>query len=666
MRADVAEAVRKLEQTGEVVLSSFDALTAYWLKERPQDFEIDIPEPGVMSLTRDGYVKIFLGASVFQNSAKLNVFLNAANSPQLALIFVGTEAELPAPLESQFSPQRIHQLALPLFPSSINVLLRNLHQFQLIDAGHQEKHTTIHRAAENVKEIMSISRVLNGERDIPRLLNLILLKAREVCNADAGSIYTLEGDIARPGNAFLRFRFTQNRSIEQNLSEFTLPISKNSIVGNCVIHETTINIPDLYKLSKNPGENPFGVSHDSSWDKRIGYESHSMLTVPMFDISHRIIGVIQLINRKKNFEAKLASSDEFAQQVTPFTSEDQEYAEIVGQQAGIALENASMHEEINNLFDGFVNASVKAIEQRDPTTSGHSHRVALFTKRLAIAVGRTDTGLYKAVRFSDDQLRELEYASLLHDFGKLGVREAVLTKGKKLYEWQWELLEERFEAIRASYEIDYLRKVVNYYQAPNLFPSGFTPEVFLSEKDRKLQEIEEVWTIIQQSNEPTVLHQENLEKLKDLARMSYSTTKGASRKFLKSDEFRALSVTKGSLTPDEFAEIQSHVVHTYEFLKTIPWGRKLANVPEIAGKHHEKLDGSGYPTQVEAESIPVQSRMMAISDIYDALTAADRPYKKSLPVEKALDILSAEVKHGKLDADLFQIFIASEAFKLPG
>jgi HD-GYP domain-containing protein (c-di-GMP phosphodiesterase class II) len=383
----------------------------------------------------------------------------------------------------------------------------------------------------------------------------------------------------------------------------------------------------------------------------------------MFDISHNVIGVIQLINRKRNRQVQLRAPENFREMVVPFDEVDQEMAEIVAQQAGIALENANMQQNIQDLFDGLVNASVTAIEQRDPTTSGHSHRVAHLTVGLAQIVHNMGEGIYRDIRFNADQMQEIKYASLLHDFGKLGVRENVLVKAKKLYPWEMDRMLTRFELIRASHEIDYLRKVIEYLQTPDHFPMGANPYTFEFEKNQRVAELEEYLRFVIKANEPTVLEQGGFEKLKDIANLHFKNLKGEKHPYLLSEELKALSVSRGSLTREEFAEIQSHVTHTFEFLRQIPWGKRLANVPQIAAKHHEKLDGSGYPTSAEADEIPIQTRMMTIADIFDALTAADRPYKKAVPVDRALDILEMEVKGGKVDVELFRLFCESKVYE---
>lgn len=553
-----------------------------------------------------------------------------------------------------------------IYPNSnlaaVMALFENIFQLQGQFHIWKSQQKDIESTSHDVKQILSISRILNGERNLEKLLSLILKKAREVTGADAGSIYTLEKPSNKTEDWTLHFRYTQNDSITHNLSKFSMPVSEKSIVGNVVIHKQAINIPDLYQLSQNPADNPYGAKHDKSWDQRIGYESHSMLSLPVFNIAHEVTGVIQLINRKNMQNTTLKTHDDFTTQVIPFDERDVEYGLIVGQQAGIALENAAMTEEIQALFDGFVNASVTAIEQRDPTTSGHSHRVAALTLNLAKIIDRTSSGIYTKVKFTNDELREIEYASLLHDFGKLGVSEQVLVKAKKLYPWEFEIVTQRFEYIRAMIEIEYLNKRIEYLENPVHFPDGYDVHHLLHERDDKIKRLVDFTDFVKGANEPTILEQGGFERLNDIAGHKFCDLHGKSKPYLLDNELAALSVAKGSLTREEFSIIQSHVTHTYEFLRKIPWGTRLANIPNIAAKHHEYLNGSGYPHGARGEQIPIQARMMTIADIFDALTAADRPYKRSLPFEKALDILQMEVKSGKVDGQLLEVFIESKAF----
>ena len=650
------------------VITSVEALFAWILQDESLKIykpELDASDPHALFLNRDGFTQAILGRDSFKAFDRLNQHIGAIKLPHGAIVCAGMEEDLQdLPLECVRSGALT--MGLPATAAGIRASIASIYSFQSALANSDAELEVLEETTENVKYVMGISRELNGERDIPKLLNLILYKAREICKADAGSIYTI--DYAQGSNrvedAQLRFRFTQNASIKSDFAEFRMPIDNKSIVGNAVLHGTLINIPDLYNLSDDPAQNPFGVKHNRTFDQRNGYESHSMLTLPMHDISHRVIGVIQLINRKRNWNADLKTAQDFTEQVVPFHERDLEYAEIVAQQAGIALENAEMHNEIQRLFDGFVNAAVTAIEQRDPTTSGHSHRVAKLTTGLAKFVDRSDDPAFKNITFSEDQMREIEYASLLHDFGKLGVRENVLVKAKKLYPWQNESIAQRFEMIRACLEIECLRAKVNYLNNPSAFPMDFSIEKIEELKVKRCQELDDIFAFILKSNEPTVLEQGGFEKLNEIAKLTYENLAGEARNYISAEELRALSVSRGSLTAEEFAEIQSHVEHTYEFLRKIPWGHRLYNVPEIAAKHHEKLDGTGYPNQAVSGQIPIQSRMMTIADIYDALTASDRPYKKAVSAEKALDIIQMDVKGGKIDQSLFDLFVSSGIYKV--
>lgn len=637
-------------------IASIEQLSAILLSDsRFEDYSISLVDGGDLALTKDEVTVLFFSPQHWVSPNFTETLPD--NLDHTAIVCCGSESDF-----SDFSHDHdhLHQLLLPSTLLSIDFQIRGLIRSKTYFERASEEKRSADNILRNVKHVLSISRELNGFRDVNRLLTLILQKAREVTNADAGSIYVVEPN---GESETITFKISQNESIKLNLGEFKMKITDKSIVGHSVIHMKTINIPDLYKLDVDPSKNPYRAQHDTSIDKRNNYECHSMLSIPMFDISHQVIGVIQLINRKQG-SAPLRSPEDFRTRVIPFDDTDIEYGEIVAHQAGIALENAFLTEEKEALFKGFVDASVKAIEQRDPTTSGHSHRVAKLCVHMAEVINKVETGIYKDLYFNENQLKEIEYASLLHDFGKLGVREQVLLKAKKLYPWEMDLLLERFELIKARYEIDYLQELVTFLQSPQMAFSGVTTESIADKYNSHKHQLHQFLEFILKANEPTVLEQGGFEKLKDIANLTFCDSQCQDRPFLQAKELRALSVSRGSLTAEEFAEIQSHVTHTYEFLRKIPWGKNLANIPQIAAKHHEKLDGTGYPTAAVASEIPTQSRIMAISDIFDALTASDRPYKKAVPVDKALDIIYMEVKAGKCDPDLFRLFVDSQSFKI--
>lgn len=624
-------------------------------------YQLDVPDDGMFSLNTGDMTLIFLENKVWQDSQKMQPFLEKSDDPGLCFICTGTDSEIEA-LPSSLEAANFRSLSIPIRTRQLLNAIHNITRLQALMIKADKANKNVKETNDNVKYVLRVSRELNGVRDTKKLLSLILQKAREIANADAGSIYTVDWNEHRENDSRIVFKVTQNETVQQELEEFSIKVNDQSIVGSAVVHQQSINIPDLYELNEDPLENPFHVKHDKTFDLRTGYQCRSMLTIPMFDISYRVIGVIQLINRRNPGIKSLRSVSDFSENVTEFSVIDIEYAEIVAQQAGIALENALLTLEKEQLFDGFVNAAVTAIEQRDPTTSGHSHRVAKLTLGMAEILNAVDHGRFKDTYFDKRQLKEIEYASLLHDFGKLGVREQVLTKAKKLYPWEYDILMERFEHIRSRFEIEYLREYIDFLTGKVIVAPGFGADTYKATYETRLSELDEFLGFIQKCNEPTVLEQGGFERLKDIGGLTFRDSRTKSRPFLSERELQALSVSRGSLTREEFAEIQSHVVHTYEFLRKIPWGRSFPNVPVIAAKHHEKLDGTGYPKGSFEEEIPTQTRLMTIADIFDALTASDRPYKKAVPVLKALEILEMEVKVHKIDKDLFDIFVESKVY----
>jgi HD-GYP domain-containing protein (c-di-GMP phosphodiesterase class II) len=494
-------------------------------------------------------------------------------------------------------------------------------------------------------ELLQIARAMTTVRDVDQLLGVILEKSRFVTGADAGAIYIVE----RQGDrSVLRFKLTQNDSVSFDSREFTIPMSDRSIAGAAAVHKRALQIPDVYTL---PADATFRF--DPSFDQRTGYLTRSMIAQPLISQRGEVIGVIQLINKKRDPVAKLVTRGQVEAQVVPFDERSEELLGMLAAQAGVSLETAMLYGEIHALFEGFVKASVEAIESRDPTTSGHSRRVANLTCELARVVDRETTGPYAGATFTAEDLRELEYASLLHDFGKIGVREKVLVKAKKLYDERLDLVRARFDYVAKAVEAELLARKVRLLEA------GASPDV-IAALDRELAErraaLDGSWQAVLGANEPTILTSGDFARIEAIARETYTDLRGEVQTLLEEDELACLRVSKGSLTQQEFDEIRSHVTHTFRFLSRIPWGKSLQRVPVIAGAHHERLNGTGYPNRLRAEEIPLQSKMMSIADIYDALTASDRPYKKAVALERALDILDYSVRDAHLDSDLVRIF----------
>ena len=344
-------------------------------------------------------------------------------------------------------------------------------------------------------------------------------------------------------------------------------------------------------------------------------------------------------------------------------AEDEELLLVLGGQAAAAVENAMLHEEIRGLFEGFVSASVVAIESRDPTTAGHSGRVAKLTVGLADALPRSNLGPYRGRSFTSQELHELRYASLLHDFGKVGVREHIFVKADKLFPFELEAVRARFELVLRTHEADSYKRRLELVQTLSAEQAAKGLEAEEQQLQTIRTELAEILKFVEECNKPTVLARGGFERLGELGKRTFRDGRGELRNLLTQGEVQSLSLPRGSLTDSERKEIESHVTHTFRFLAQIPWTRALKRVPEIAAAHHEKLDGTGYPSALPPDRIPVQSRMMAISDIYDALTASDRPYKKAVPQALALDILGKEAQANKIDKDLLQVFIEAEVPK---
>ena len=509
-----------------------------------------------------------------------------------------------------------------------------------------------------LREVSQVGIALSTERDHSVLLTKILSKARELSRADAGSLYLL--DDADEGRV-LRWKLAQNDSVDVDFEERLLPITKKSLAGYVAMTGETLVIDDAYDLPRNAE-----YSINRSFDEENGYLTRSILVFPMTNHVGEVIGVLQLINRKRTSAkgTKLTAAT-VPDEVISFDKEIVEVMRSLAGQAAVAVENNLLYESIERLFEGFVTAAVTAIEQRDPTTSGHSFRVADLTVELARVLDR-DTGKYASVRFTSDQVREMRYASLLHDFGKVGVREQVLVKEKKLYPLQLETVRARFDFVMKAVE-----NRANERKVQHLLEHGRDGyEAFAKQVDEEtraeIERLQKDFAFIAQSNEPTVLPEGDFQYLQQLAQREYDDIRGSRSLLLKPEEAKILSIRKGNLDALERGEIESHVTHTYNFLQKIPWTKDLIGVPNIAYAHHEKLNGRGYPRKLTADDIPLQSRMMTISDIYDALTANDRPYKRAISTERALDILKMEVADGFLDPSLVDVFMEAKVYERAG
>jgi HD-GYP domain-containing protein (c-di-GMP phosphodiesterase class II) len=677
--------MRPVSVSGAIVASiesREQVLSALAADPRLGDWSVESGEPGFLELALGPVILILAWPEVWQDSGRLAPHLTRARCGNYTLVLVGRPDELAhAPAdELSGSPMRMTILTVPTSPAALAIALRSRGEADRRTLELADLELSLERASYENEMLIDVGRALSRERDLGALFGMILRRAREVTGADAGSVYVVEGhdpdgpsgperpDLSDTAPRRLRFIESQNDSIAVESQGFTIPVSPSSIVGACVLAKEPISVPDLYRLDPpGSGNNPWGFVHDRSFDLRHNYQTRSMITVPMISARDQVIGVIQLINKRARGVTRLTEPSDFIDKVLPFDVVSTEYATTLASQAGIALENAQLYDEVRTLFEGFVKASVTAIESRDPTTSGHSERVASLSVELAVQADRESTGPYADFRLTPDDRKQLEYAALLHDFGKVGVREHVLVKAMKLYEHDRALVEARFAFIRKTLEGERLERKIQYLLEASRDPvaarvreSGREDP---DEIDAKLKELDDIVAFILKCNQPTLLEQGGFDRIQEIAARTFLGPTGEPRPYLAPHEATALQIARGSLTEDERREIESHVVHTYNFLRQIPWGRSFRNVPEIAGAHHEKLDGTGYPRGRKAEDIPPAVRMMTISDIFDALTASDRPYKKAVPVPKALDILASEVERAKLDRTLFDLFVSARVWE---
>lgn len=596
-----------------------------------------------------------------------------------AIVALGADAEtdvpecLPTELLSGFVPHPagVRQLLVALRAAYREAAAR-------AEAGRARSEALLR--GNEVTELAAIGAKLMTERDPKQLLDDILTQARRLTQSDAGSLYLVEtvqrdesggGESGSPGEAgeeepaladekHLRFRLAQNSTLPYvPLVEFTIPIDRTSLAGYAAVTGEPLVINDAYLLPPD-----VEYTFNGSFDQRHGYRSRSMLIIPMKDHKGEIIGVLQLINRKRDPNARLATLADVEREVILYSRRTIDLVTALAGQAAVSIENSRLYAQIERMFEGFVNAAVQAIEQRDPVTQGHSRRVATLTVSLAKTVDQTDRGRYGDTRFTREQINEIKYAGLLHDFGKVGVREHVLTKAKKLYPGQLELIKQRHAFVQRTLQRDFWRTRAEFLEQQGA--GGYQEFVARLDEDhrRELQQLDHFIAVVLQANEPSLLASESAADLADLGRRTYQDLSGQEQPLLTEQEMRYLTIRKGSLDDVEREQIESHVTQTYVFLQEIPWTNELIKIPEIAYGHHELMNGTGYPRKIAGPEIKVQTRMMTISDIYDALTAQDRPYKKAVPAPKALDIMDRElVRSGQLDADLFQLFVEAKVYR---
>jgi HD-GYP domain-containing protein (c-di-GMP phosphodiesterase class II) len=498
-----------------------------------------------------------------------------------------------------------------------------------------------------------VSKSLSSEHDIHRLLEAILDAAQNITNADGGTLYRVND------NKDLVFEIVRTDSLgvimggSSGIPVSIPPLPLHDAAGNpnlgmiapyAVLRDVTVNIADAYTAQG------FDFSGTRAFDERTGYRSTSFLTVPMKNHEDEIIGVLQLINAR----------DPASNAIVPFSSEDQQFTEALASQAAIALTNRSLISQLQALFESFVGLINTAIDEKSPHTSRHCARVPELTMMLAEATHNADYGPLKNFNMTDKDRYELKLAGLLHDCGKITTPVHVIDKGTKLA-----TIFDRIELIDTRYEILKRDLKMQAVAACAALPAASRQDIDKIEQSLQL-------ALARLEDDRLFLHSTNIggermstadqSRVRQIASYKYMDSSGEERSFLTEDEVKNLTIAKGTLTQEERATINHHIVATIEMLEALPWPKHLAKVPEYAGGHHERIDGAGYPRGLRGDQMSVQARAMAIADIFEALTAKDRPYKSAKTISESLEILSTFRLNGHIDPDLFDIFVREKVY----
>lgn len=517
--------------------------------------------------------------------------------------------------------------------------------------------TTIDDLFHRLEKLNAIGASLSHERNIDRLLDQILVAAQDITRADGGTLYRVTEDAKA-----LRFEILRNRSLGITQGGETgasidypqLPLydangapNKAMVAAYSVLEGETVNIVDAYS------ERGFDFTGTRAFDERMGYRSESFLTVPLKNHENEIIGVLQLIN----------CIDQETGDVVPFAAADQRLAESLASQAAIALTNRQLITQLEGLFESFINLINLAIDEKSPYTGGHCQRVPALTMMLAEAVDACTDGPFAQFRMSDKDRYELKIAGLLHDCGKVTTPVHVVDKATKLQTIfdRIHLVDTRFEVIKRDMELNALKKLLAMREVSN--PDA-EQMVWLELRDAQRQADLDRDSLRHANVGTEAMSVEDQQRVRDIAHnYQWRNVDGVLTQFLTTDEIENLTIRAGTLTAAERETINYHIVATNKMLERLPWPRHLKNVPEYAGGHHERMDGKGYPKGLTREQMSVQARVMGIADIFEALTAKDRPYKAGMKLSEAVYILARFARSGHIDPDLFQVFLSQGVYR---
>jgi len=507
-----------------------------------------------------------------------------------------------------------------------------------------------------LEQLNAIGASLSAERDINRLLENILTAAKIITRADGGTLYRVADDKT------LRFEIVRTTSLEYYLGGTTgkpvpfYPIhlmdkdgkpNHSMVAAYAALTGKTVNIPDAYTAEG------FDFSGTRNFDKKTGYRSKSFLTVPMKNHENEIIGVLQLIN----------AADPRGGGIVPFSPSDQRLAESLASQAAIALTNRMLIIQLEELFESFINLMNTAIDEKSPYTGGHCQRVPQLTMMLAEAVNEMGDGPLAAFTMNDKDRYELKIAGLLHDCGKVTTPVHVVDKATKLetiYD-RVHIIDTRFEILKRDAEVELLKEKALLVAHGALRAEHDAADARHRERIRRLDDDRAFLRACNVGGE--AMRESDQERVRAIAKYRWTDISGHEANFLSEDELQNLTIRAGTLTGEERQIINHHIVATIKMLEALPWPRHLKNVPEYAGGHHERMDGKGYPKGLTRGQMSVQARVMGIADIFEALTAKDRPYKKGKTLSESLQILGKMRLGGHVDPDLFDVFVRRKVYQ---
>lgn len=504
-----------------------------------------------------------------------------------------------------------------------------------------------------IEELTDIGVALSAEKDHSRLLELILSKAKELTRADGGTLYfqtednRLRFEIMITDSLGIHSGGTSGKDIDFppiDLYDENGKPNKHMVAAWAAISGETVNIKDAYT------DTNFDFSGTRSFDQKTGYRSTSFLTVPMRNHENEIIGVLQLIN----------ATDSKTGKVVPFSALDQKLVESLASQAAVTITNRSLIDAQRALFDAFIQLIADAIDEKSPYTAGHCRRVPVITNMLADAVCRVDRGPLRDFNMTEEEKYELDVAAWLHDCGKITTPEYVVDKGTKLetiYD-RIGLVDTRFEVLKRDAVIEALHRQLRNYNGN----SGINLDDD-QELAETLQQIEEDRKDIHQLNVGgEFITDDQLARIDQISSRIWVTPEGKQEAFLSEEEVQNLKIGRGTLTVREREIINNHVSVTIKMLESLPYPKHLQRVPEYAGGHHERMNGTGYPMGLTRDQMSIPARMVAIADVFEALTASDRPYKKAMSLSQALTILGQMKLDGHVDPDLFDVFMHDKIY----